>query len=135
MSEQSLGCIQKFYRSDIRSMINFMQSNQDIKNSVINIIDDNIWAELFRKMEQREKLELICEYVVSISTQYNIDTKNIIKDFLNYIIRNSSVVTPSFLGFVENLIHSENTDNQIHLLYSLSRLSTFLAKSPVDGTI
>jgi len=135
MSEQSLGCIQKLYRSDIRSMINFMQSNQDIKNSVINIIDDNIWAELFRKMEQREKLELICEYVVSISTQYNIDTKNIIKDFLNYIIRNSSVVTPSFLGFVENLIHSENTDNQIHLLYSLSRLSTFLAKSPVDGTI
>jgi len=112
-----------------------MQSNQDIKNSVINIIDDNIWAELFRKMEQREKLELICEYVVSISTQYNIDTKNIIKDFLNYIIRNSSVVTPAFLGFVENLIHSENTDNQIHLLYSLSRLSTFLAKSPVDGTI
>ena len=128
MSEHSLGCIQKLYRSDIRSMINFMQSNQDITNTNFNIIDDNVWAELFKKMEQREKLELICEYVVSISTQYNIDTKNIIKDFLNYIIRNSSVVTPEFLGFVENLIHSENSDNQIHLLYSLSRLSTFLAK-------
>ena len=27
-----LSCIQKLYKSDIRSMINFMQSNQDIVN-------------------------------------------------------------------------------------------------------
>ena len=134
MSEQSLGCIQKLYRSDIRSMINFMQSNQDITNTNFNIIDDNVWSELFSKLEQREKLESICDYVVSIRTQYNIDTKNIIKDFLNYIIRNSTV-TPEFLSFVENLIHSENSDNQIHLLYSLSRLSTFLAKGSINGTI
>ena len=130
ITEQSLGCIQKLYKSDIRSMINFMQSNQDITNTNFNIIDDNVWGELFSKLEQREKIETICDYVVSIRTQYNIDTKNIIKDFLNYIIRNS-VVTPEFLAFVENLIHSENSDNQIHLLYSMSRLSTFLAKSPI----
>ena len=134
MSEQSLGCIQKLYRSDIRSMINFMQSNQDITNTNFNIIDDNVWSILFSKLEQREKLESICDYVVLIRTQYNIDTKNIIKDFLNYIIRNSTVTT-EFLAFVENLIHSENSDNQIHLLYSLSRLSTFLAKGSINGTI
>jgi replication factor C subunit 3/5 len=30
MSQKALSCIQKLYKSDIRSMINFMQSNQDI---------------------------------------------------------------------------------------------------------
>jgi len=115
-------------------MINFMQSNQDMTSSNFNIIDDNVWAKLFKKLEQQEKIETICDYVVSIRAQYNIDTKNIIKDFLNYIIRNYSV-TPEFLGFVENLIHAENSDNQIHLLYSLSRLSMFLAKSPITGTV
>jgi len=30
LSMKSLACIQKLYKSDIRSMINFMQSNQDI---------------------------------------------------------------------------------------------------------
>ena len=70
----------------------------------------------------------------ALELKYEIDTKNIIKDFLNYIIRNSTVTT-EFLAFVENLIHSENSDNQIHLLYSLSRLSTFLAKGSINGTI
>ena len=31
MNDKSLHCIQKLYKSDIRSMINFMQTNQDLK--------------------------------------------------------------------------------------------------------
>jgi replication factor C subunit 3/5 len=136
MTNRSLECIQKLYRSDIRSMINFMQSNQDIvktggenDDQHFNIIDDNVWTTLIEKLQNREPIEKLCEYVYHISTQYNIDKKNIIKDFLNYIIRNHpKTATTRFLGFVENLIHSENADNQIHILYSLSRLSTFLSK-------
>ena len=138
MTNRSLECIQKLYKSDIRSMINFMQSNQDIAKSTnekenddlhFNIIDDNVWTTLIEKLQKMEPIEKLCEYVYHISTQYNIDKKNIIKDFLNYIIRNHpKTATTQFLGFVENLIHSENADNQIHILYSLSRLSTFLSK-------
>ena len=134
MSQNSLSCIQKLYRSDIRSMINFIQSNQDIvKNhsdaeSSICIIDNDVWETLFEKLSKREKLENNCAYVHLISINYNIDKKNIIKDFLNYIIRNKSTnITSDFLNFAENLMHSQNLNKNYHIYYSLSRLSSFIS--------
>jgi replication factor C subunit 3/5 len=134
MSHKSLSNIQKLYRSDIRSMINFIQSNQDIfKNQSENdvnlyIIDNDIWENLICKLTKREKLENICAYVHSISINYNIDKKNIIKDFLNYIIRNkTNIINPKFLNFVENLMHSQNLNNNHHIYYSLSQLSSFVS--------
>ena len=59
--------------------------------------------------------------------QYNVDKKNIIKDFLNYIIRSRiNQIDVSFLNFVENLMHSQESNNQIFINYSLSRLSSFV---------
>jgi replication factor C subunit 3/5 len=134
ISQKSISCIQKLYKSDIRSMINFMQSNQDIlKNKTnesieINIIDNDIWDTLIEKLLKREKLENICSFVHTISIQYNIDKKNIIKDFLNYIIRNySHYLCKDFLSFIENLMHSQIQNNNIHIYYSLSRLSSFIS--------
>jgi len=130
MSEKSISCIQKLYKSDIRSMINFMQSNQDIvnKENEINIIDNDIWEKLLSKLLKREKLEVITEFVHIISINYNIDKKNIIKDFLNYIIRNyPNFLTNDFFNFVENLMHSQIQNNNIHICYSLSRLSSLLS--------
>ena len=132
ISYKSLYAIQKLYKSDIRSMINFMQSNQDIikydsnDESSICIIDNDIWENIIEKIKKREKTENICSYVHLISIKYNIDKKNIIKDFLNYIIRSKpQSITPEFLNFVENLMHSQNLNNKNHIFYSLSRLSSF----------
>ena len=41
-SEKTLRLIQRLHRSDIRSMINFMQSNQDVTDEDINIIDNSV---------------------------------------------------------------------------------------------
>jgi len=134
LSENSLDCIQKLYKSDIRSMINFMQSNQDIvKQNVdndfkFNIIDNNIWETLILMLEKREKINALNDYIYSISMKYNIDKKNIIKDFLNYIIRNySKYVNTKFLEFVENLLHSQVQNNNVYVNYSLTRLSSFIS--------
>ena len=134
LSEKSLSCIQKLYKSDIRSMINFIQSNQDIallniknNNNTFNIIDNEVWDTLIKKITDREKLENSYNYIHDISHNYNIDKKNIIKDFLNYIIRNNKVIlTSDFLIFVENIMHSQNSNTEIIINYSLSRLSTFM---------
>ena len=142
INEKSLECIQNLYKSDIRSMINFMQSNQDkfkldnlkkdslndtsYNNLNFNIIDNNVWESLSNKLK-KEKIENLIVYINNISVKYNIDKKNIIKDYLNYIIRNNSnIVTPEFLDFVENLMHSQESNNQTFINYSLSRLSFFL---------
>ena len=135
MSYKLLECIQKLYRSGIRSMINFIQSNQDImKNNYdddTNIcIDNDVWENIINKILKREKFETICAYVHLISIKYNIDKKNIIKDFLNYIIRNKSQhINSEFLNFVENLMHSQNLNNNNHIYYSLSRISSFISST------
>ena len=137
INEKSLNSIQQLYKSDIRSMINFMQSNQDTfkynKNNEItsnenfNIIDNNIWEMLTNKLLKKENLENLINYIYEISIKYNIDKKNIIKDYLNYIIRNkSNIVTIDFLNFVENLLHSQESNHQTFVYYSLSRLSSFI---------
>jgi len=129
MSQKSISQIQKLYKSDIRSMINFMQSNQDIINfdNEFNIIDNDVWNNLLTMLIKREKIDSIKDYVHLISTQYNIDKKNIIKDFLNYIIRiHPKYLNKDFLNYVENLMHSQIQNNNVHIYYSLSRLSSFI---------
>ena len=133
ISLKSLSCIQKLYKSDIRSMINFMQSNQDIvklqKNEpILYIIDSDIWENIISMIVNKENIEDVKNYINKISTEYNIDKKNIINDFLNYIIRNhSKYVSNNFLNFVENLMHSQIQNNNTRIYYSLSRLSSFLS--------
>ena len=128
-----LACIQKLYKSDIRSMINFMQSNQDIvklqnNDPILYIIGTDVWENIISMILKRENLEIVKNYIHKISTEYNIDKKNIIKDFLNYIIRNhSKYLSNDFLNFVENLMHSQIQNNNIHIYYSLSRLSSFIS--------
>ena len=127
----SLTNIQKLYKSDIRSMINFMQSNQHLINTTqiinFNILDNEIFQIIIEKINKNESLHVLYEYIHDISIKYNIDKKNIIKDFLNYIIRNyPHKVDSVFLNFVENIMHSPNVNNHVYVNYSLSRLSSFL---------
>jgi DNA polymerase III delta prime subunit len=141
ISLKSLSCIQKLYKSDIRSMINFMQSNQDIvklqnNEPILYIIDSDVWEKIIEMILKSktsgkpfgENIEVVKNYIHKISTEYNIDKKNIINDFLNYIIRNKSkYVSKDFLNFVENLMHSQIQNNNTHIYYSLSRLSSFIS--------
>jgi replication factor C subunit 3/5 len=125
LSQKTLSCIQKLYKSDIRSMINFMQSNQNLENESLNIIDNDIWEELLNKIINRQRIEKINNYIHSISIDYNIDKKNIIKDFLNYIIKtHPKYVNNKFLDFVENLMHSQNQNINTYVNYLISRLSS-----------
>jgi len=127
LSEKSLNLIQMLYKSDIRSMINVMQSTQNIKDTNIYIIDNSIWEQLFNKIKNGYDLESLILFTNEISYKYNMDKKNIIKDFLNYIIRNKEYLNiPKYFNFVENIIHFEDCKNNYYVNYSLIKLSTLL---------
>lgn len=136
VSEKSLELVQKLYKSDIRSMINFMQSKQDIfkienvkkvKNELEFIIDDNVWETITNMILNKKGINHIELLIHNISINYNIDKKNIIKDYINYIIRNKpDTICLEFLNFVENVMHSQDCNNKTHLYYSLSKLSSFI---------
>jgi replication factor C subunit 3/5 len=128
LSQKTLSSIQKLYKSDIRSMINFIQSNQNLDNEFFNIIDNEVWDNLYTKILQKEKIENIKKFINFVSINYNIDKKNIIKDFLNYIIKTyTKNINSKFLDFVENLIHSQNNNDNIYINYLISNMVSSLS--------
>jgi replication factor C subunit 3/5 len=137
LKDEYLENIQKIFKFDLRSMINFIQSNQyvskyndtmDSNNNNIHIIESREWDIIISKLKSKEKLESVSSYIQYISTKYNIDKKNIIKDFINYIIHNEKIkITCEFLNFIENLMHAQNdSNNNILINYLLSKITLFL---------
>lgn len=133
LTPKMLHGIQALYKSDIRSMINFIQSNQNLDSNDVQIIDATVWEVLLSKLARREKLERIVDYLHEASLQYNIDKKNIVNDFLNYLIRHhpEHVCSP-LLNFAENLLHAKHENNAVHLGYSLTKLSSLLSRERRD---
>ena len=104
LSETTLRNIQTFFGSDIRGMINYMQSNQSAFESACKIIHPGIWHEL---LELKTASELSCK-LNRISKEYNIEKKGMILQLLNYIIRTRQHdVTPELLTQVEHAIHNQ----------------------------
>lgn len=125
LEENSLRSIQKLYKSDIRSMVNFMQSNQNIKENIV-IIDDEVWRDLYERIGSKDSLAKLTTTIREISVKYNMDKKNIVKDFLNYIIRNHKEMNrPEFFDFVENIIHFEDCDINNCVKYLLIKMGSF----------
>jgi len=133
LNDESLENIQKLFKFDLRSMINFIQSNQHMvktntpKMNFINIIECKEWEIILEKIKSNESLEELTHYIHLISNKYNIDKKNIIKDFINYIISNKRIkITSEFLNFVENIMHSQSSNNNVLINYLLSKMGAFL---------
>jgi replication factor C subunit 3/5 len=128
LSKNTLLSIQKLYKSDIRSMVNFIQTNQDILTTNYTIISEDTWISLYNTVSNNKTLtnqELLLK-LNTISIQYNIDMRNIIVNFLNYIIKKyKHIVTPEFLMFTENIIHSD-MNNDYGLQYFFNELQSYL---------
>lgn len=107
LSYESLEKVQKLYKSDMRSMINFIQlcvqSNLKLEDE-INIINDKICEEIEEKIIGDQLIEQ--KYLYEISLINNIEKNNLIKIIFNYIIQNKrEKITPKFLKYMENVIH------------------------------
>ena len=124
--------IQQLYNSDIRSMINFIQLNQNITNWDINIINDALWEtvhEMLIPTTSTQSATDIMDKLHSISIQYNIDKLNILKHYFNYIIRKKKAfVSREFLDIVEVILHLNETNVQHILHYFVVNLQQLYSK-------
>jgi DNA polymerase III delta prime subunit len=122
--------IQKHFMSDIRSMINYMQSNQDLIHEC-KIIKNDLWVQLtkyLKKNTKNIKIDSILKKINKISREYNIEPKNIIKNYLNYIIRNYPITT-QFLYNVENIMHVQDCKTEHLLNYIIYKLKIFFTQN------
>ena len=123
IKDDTLISIQTHFMSDIRSMINYMQSNQDLIHDC-KIIKNDLWIKLTKCLTKKTKIDIILKKINNISREYNIEPKNIIKNYLNYIIRNYSI-TPQFLYNIENIMHVQDCKTEHILKYIIYKLKIF----------
>ncbi len=123
-STKILKFIQKIYKSDVRSMINYMQSNQNITLNNI-VIKKSLWKNITNIIIYKNKPSYLYNKLYNISFKYNIEIKNIIKYYFNYIIQNNNNITKELLNIIEFVIHQNdfnNTYNIYYIYYSLNKL-------------
>lgn len=115
--------IQKLYKSDIRSMINYMQSTQDTLGN-INVVDNDVWEQLtLMFVNKKNKREIIQRFYI-ISDKYNIELKNLIKDYINFIIRYKPFYIDSkFLDFIEFIMHINEPNINYLINYTVIKLN------------
>lgn len=132
LSNNSIKSIQKMYKSDIRSMINYMQSNQNLTESYM-IIEDEQYKNLSRLLTNNSLSE--CElYINEISKKYNVDKRSIFKNYFNYLITNNiELITSQLLNFIENALHNETCNLDHYVNYCLLELICFFKKQSKKG--
>ena len=117
--------IQKLFNSDIRSMINYMQSNEQIIHNK-KIIQTDLWDKITVNMKDKS-LKYNIEFITNVSNEYNVEKKNIIKNYLNYIIRyNKELLSSEFLQFVENIMHVTELNIDYMLPLTILKMKTFI---------
>jgi replication factor C subunit 3/5 len=125
----ALNAIQTTYQSDIRSMINFLQLNQNITDWTSSVVHPGIWEKMHDIIcstdnsviiDETSNYKTLIHYIHTISIQYNMDKRYIIQSYFDYIIRNvPSLISPMFLNIVEECLHNYDayTENLLDFFY------------------
>ena len=110
LTDEIMYSIQKRFNSDIRSMINFLQTHQDITEMDCYIINENTILEILKCLKYDE-IDAFRKYIYNMCAKYNIDKKELMKECFQYLLRGGGggakeKITGEFLDFAETVMHS-----------------------------
>ena len=135
INQEIIETIQSIYNSDVRSMINFIQLNQNLQendwktNVMNNKLLETLHGYLLKPKTETSPIELI-KFMHSISIQYNVDKKHIIQSYFNFIIRNhKDLITLELLSFMEEIVHNPDAALETLLHYFYFMLNEFYTGS------
>jgi replication factor C subunit 3/5 len=118
--------IQSIFKSDIRSMVNYMQANSTF---TLKQFDNKIFDIIIMKLYEKKPFIEIRKHLVNINKDYSLDKKQIIKNILNYMIRKHSYyVDKDFLDFAEEILHIQIDKLDILFNYFIIKMYRFIDK-------
>jgi len=135
INEKAIDVIQTIYNSDIRSMINFIQLNQNFQNEDWNknIMNNDTLEKLhqcFLLSRKNETCDNIILFIHNVSVQYNNDKKHIMLSYFNYIIRNYPMqININFLSIIETIIHSSEANVDVALTFFCYKMKEYFSNS------
>tara|TARA_Y100001970_G_C14249301_1_gene870603 strand:+ start:1145 stop:2089 length:945 start_codon:yes stop_codon:yes gene_type:complete len=130
INDDQINSIQNTFNSDMRSMINFLQSNTNIiMESDFKIISNVFWENLIEKYFKKQKdIKCIIEYINESCIYYNTRSKNFIVNFITYIIHNKTyTLSEVWLNKCQTVIHyiESNTNSYILNYFVISFLDLY----------
>ena len=135
LTDSNLVAIQRQFHSDIRSMINYIQTNQE-QLQELHVITNHVWdklVDLFR--DPLCNIDNITSYFREIGARYYIDPRTIIKQFLYYIVRHrsSEMVSVSLLNSIEHVIHLHHIRNEYIIHYFILKFQSYFRSISVSS--
>ncbi len=124
IDKKTLIAIQYMFKSDIRSMINFLQSNHTPDANLLkeNIITDATWEEMV-SIIQTGDCEEVSLFIKKRSAFYNIEINAFLIKFIYYLTSNKEyVLQDEWIKFFKYITHHGMVNNNYLLNYSVKRL-------------
>lgn len=116
-------CIVNHFHSDIRSMINYLQSNQHTFQVCQSVMKDSVYDEITKAMTTKN-VEVALSLIDKLSEKYELGAKTIIKQYLNYMFYQDKFLNDScVLNFIETVIHENVMSDAKYARLILSYLS------------
>jgi replication factor C subunit 3/5 len=128
LTDENLVSIQRQFHSDIRSMINYIQTNQEHLQD-LHVISNTVWDNMVVLFQTSNTPDDISKYFREISSTYCIDPRTIIKQFLYYIVRHRATefVTTEMLNTIEHIIHLHHIRTEYIIHYFILKFRVYFA--------
>ena len=112
ITTKQINIIQKKFKSDIRSMINYIQSNHSNLKFNTDILSQKFLEKILKNIKKNKNINEIHE----ICIKNNIEIKDFINELLLYIINHKvDLLNKDFINSIQIIVHSEKV-NDIYLL-------------------
>jgi DNA polymerase III delta prime subunit len=118
LSDAQARAVHRLFGSDLRSMINYLQTNQ----GNLLVLGDEVWEGLYAAVE-RETVEDLCRRVRVIEETYSIEPLSLIKDFLYYGVLKEKFALGK-MAMLEAAIHNARAESADVVPFALAALRT-----------
>ena len=124
ISNENITKIINNYNNDLRSIINYLQCNQSNLNK-LKIINNECW-ENFTTIIKTKNIQNIKKSLLEISLEYHYEQKNLLKEYINFLIKVKKVIYKDFFYFVENAYHNMDINSLNYCNYVIIKLIDYV---------
>ncbi len=119
ITSKQINIIQKKFKSDIRSMINYIQSNHTNLNFNTDILSKKFLEKTLKNIKKNNN----SDDILKICNINNIEIKDFINELLLYIINEKTeLLNQSFINSIQIIVHSEKVNDLYLLNYLVGEL-------------
>lgn len=135
ISDAAIDAIQTVFRSDIRSMINFLQLHQNIHMDDewrSTILSADVLEELHQQLRGTAGCNLV-QHMYQLSRTFNVDKRHILNSYFNYVLRQyPELVTTQWLECVDMAVHTADARWEDVVQYLASTVGLLLGHRSCD---